>query len=612
MMSFLRPPCDEVALRAAPDTPGCASHAKRWVLAAAIFGSGIAFLEASVINVALPAIQDALSASVAELQGIASAYTVSLASLTLVSGAAGERFGKLRFFVWGALGLALASLVSGFAMTPIQLLAGRILQGLAAALLVPNSLALLSASFPRAERGRAIGVWSGATALLGAGGPVLGGWLVDVASWRAAFFLVVPFALVAAMLGLRRVPAPPVLRSAPVVDWGGGLFSTLGIAALVSGVILAPIERAAASSLLLLALLALGGFALRERRTAMPMVPPRLLRSRAFVGVNVLTLLLYFAVTATFFLLPFDLIQVQGYSAAAAGAAFLPFAALVGALSPWSGRLSDRLGPRPILILGALVSAAGLALFALPGIGGAYWSTFLPPMAAVGLGMAMSGAPITAVVLGAVEPPQAGVAAGVNNLFARLATLLAVAVIGGVMLSLFTRAIDGRAGLAALPPSLRRALVAERTSFADLSIPGFVAPPDRETLERLVAESFVSSFRAVALLCAGIAFGAGLAAATSVHTVKAAETEEASMPTCTHLDQVREVEPTAKGCEECLRTGERWVHLRLCLSCGHVGCCDSSKNRHATKHFWASRHPIVRSLEPGEDWRWCYVDEVVV
>src|SRR5262245_52885951 len=455
MISLLRPTSDEAAIRAAPETPGCASHAKRWVLLAAILGSGIAFLEASVINVALPSIQGALAASVAELQGIATAYTVALAALTLVSGAAGDRFGKRRLFTWGATGLALASLVSGFATSPTQLLVGRSLQGLASALLVPNSLALLSASFPRAERGRAIGIWSGATALIGAGGPVLGGWLIDLASWRAAFFLVVPFALLAAILGIRRVPNPPVLRSAPAIDWGGALLSTVGIAGLISAIILAPVDLPAGSFLFLISILALTGFALLEQRVPTPMLPPRLLLSRSFVGVNVLTLLLYLAMTSTFFLVPFNLIQVQRYSAAEAGAAFLPFAASVGALSGWAGGLSDRWGPRPVLILGSFVSAAGLALFALPGIGGTYWSTYFAPMAAVGLGTAMSATPITAVVLGAVDPAQAGIASGVNNIVARLAALLGVAVIGGLMLSLFARTIEGRPELAALSPSLR-------------------------------------------------------------------------------------------------------------------------------------------------------------
>ena len=610
MLSLLRPPGDAAALRAAPDTPGCASHAKRWVLAAAILGSGIALLEASVINVALPAIQDSLSASVAELQGIASAYTLALASLALVSGAAGERLGKVRLFTWGAAGLALASLASGLATTPAELLAGRFLQGLASALLVPNSLALLSASFPRAERGRAIGIWSGATALIGAGGPVLGGWLVDVASWRATFFLVVPIALLTAMLAIWRVPDPPVLRRAPAIDWGGASLSSIGIAGLVAAIILAPVDRIAACGLAAVGVLALAGFALVERRTPAPMVPPRLLLSRSFVGVNLLTLLLYFAVTSTFFLIPFDLIQVQGYSATQAGAAFLPFAVVVGALSRWAGGLSDRFGPRPILILGSLVTAAGLALFALPGTAGTYASTFFAPMLAAGLGMAMCATPITAVVLGAVDPPQAGIASGVNNVVARLAALLGVAAVGGVAMALFTRTIDARRELAALSPSLRQALTAGRRSFSDVGLPASVPERDRPALQRLLDESFVASFRFVALLSAGIALGAG-AAAAAVGTAEGLQ-GEVTMSVCTHLEGVIEVEPASRGCEECLRTGDRWVHLRLCLSCGHVGCCDSSKNRHATKHFRSSQHPIVRSLEPGEDWRWCYVDEIAV
>ena len=612
MISLVRPFSDDVALRAAPDTPGCASHAKRWVLSAAILGSGIASLEASVINVALPAIQDALSASVTELQGIATAYILALASLTLVSGAAGDRYGKARLFTWGATGLAAASLLSGFAATPAQLLAGRALQGLASALLVPNSLALLSASFPRAERGRAIGVWSGATALIGTGGPVLGGWLVDLASWRAAFFLVVPLALLTATLGIWRVPNPPVLRRAPAIDWGGALLSTLGIAGVISAIILAPDDRLAALCFSLVGVLALIGFARHEGRTPTPMLPPRLLLSRTFLGINVVTLLLYFAVTATFFLVPFDLIQVQHYTATRAGAAFLPFAAIAAALSRWAGALNDRWGPRPLLILGSLVSAAGLALFALPGIGGPYWSTFFLPMAAVGVGMAMSGIPIRAVVLGAVDPAQAAIASAVNNIVARLAALLGVAVIGGLMLVLFTRAIDGRPELAALSPSLRHALTAERRSFADTSLPASVPESDRPTVGHLIAESFVSGFRSAALLSTALALGAGLTAAAAVRAGEGSQSREATVAVCGHLDRVIDVAPTSTGCEECLRVGDRWRHLRLCLSCGHVGCCDSSKNRHATKHFWSSQHPIVSSLEPGENWRWCYVDEIVV
>jgi len=613
MMSVVRPPGDETSVRAAPETPGCASHAKRWVLIATILGSGTAFLEASVINVALPAIQDAFSASVPQLQGIGTAYTVALAALALAAGAAGDRFGKLRLFVWGASGLALTSLACGFAASASQLIAGRALQGLAAALLVPNSLALLSASFPKTERGRAIGVWSGATALFGAGGPVVGGWLVDTVSWRGAFLLVVPLALLTVLVAKWRVPDPPTLRRAPPVDWWGAVLSTFGIAGLVSAIILSPANGVAASLLLLFGTLAVLSFGWLERRNPAPMVPPRLLSSPSFFGVNALTLLLYFAVTSAFFLLPFNLIQVQHYSAMRTGAAFLPFAIVVGIFSRFAGGITDRWGARRLLILGSLTTAAGLALFAVPGIGGSYWSTFFPPMATVGLGMAMSLTPLTTVVLDAVPPNEAGIASGVNSTFARVASLLAVSAIGVVTLALFTRAIDGRAALASLSPGLRRELAVERQSLANTNISESVQGRDRMLLERIIAESFVASFRSVAGLSAGVALAAALATVITVRSAAAAKDEgESPVGVCTHLDQVVEATPSSPGCEECLRMGDHWVHLRLCLSCGHVGCCDSSKNRHATTHFWATSHPIVRSLEPGEDWRWCYVDELVV
>jgi EmrB/QacA subfamily drug resistance transporter len=612
MMSVVRPPGDESTVRQAADTPGCASHAKRWVLIATVLGSGTAFLEASVINVALPSIQDSFSPSVPQLQAIGTAYTVSLAALGLAAGGAGDRFGKLRLFLWGAAGLALTSLACGLAANVFQLIAGRALQGLAAALLVPNSLALLSASFPKAERGRAIGIWSGATAVFGAGGPVVGGWLVDIASWRGAFLLVVPPALLTLLVARWRVPVPPTLRRAPPVDWIGAALSTCGIAGFVAAIILSPGNGLMASLLLIFGTLAVASFDRFELRNPAPMVPPRLLRSRSFFGVNTLTLLLYFAVTSAFFLLPFDLIQVQHYSAMAAGAAFLPFAIIVGVLSRFAGGITDRWGARRVLVLGSLTTALGLALFAIPGIGGSYWSTFFPPMATVGLGMAISVTPLTTVVLDAVEPAEAGIASGMNGTFARVASLLAVSIVGVAAFGLFTREIDRRVALASLPPSLRQELARSRQSFAETNLPDSVPARDRMLLERILAEAFVTSFRSIAGLSAGVALAAALATARTVRRCAPAQDQDlATMAVCTHLDQVIDVKPSSPGCEECLRTGDRWVHLRLCLSCGHVGCCDSSKNRHATTHFWATNHPIVRSLQPGEDWRWCYIDEIV-
>src|SRR5262245_52276583 len=283
-----RPPCDAAVARVAPDTPGCASHARSWVLAATVLGSSLAFMMASVINVALPAIQESLDATIAEMQWVASAYTVLLAALTLAGGALGDRVGRRRAFQAGTVGLALASIAGALAPDARSLIVARAAQGLAAALLVPNSLALLSAAFPRAQRGRAIGTWSAATSLVGAVSPIVGGWFVDAGSWRVAFVAVIPFALVTFAVAAGRVPDSPVMRRVPAVDWVGSLLATLGLLASVSGIIafgtgmMAVIEIGTG-------VVALLAFVLFERRAASPMIPPALFASRAFRGANALT-----------------------------------------------------------------------------------------------------------------------------------------------------------------------------------------------------------------------------------------------------------------------------------------------------------------------------------
>ncbi len=608
-----RPPCDAALVRSAPETPGCASHARQWVLAATILGSSLAFFMASIINVALPAIQETFGATVAEMQWVATAYTVLLAALTLVGGAVGDRYGRRRAFQAGAIGLAAASVAGSFAPDARSLIAARGAQGLAAALLVPNSLALLSAAFPRAERGRAVGTWSAATAIVGAVSPMVGGWFVDVGSWRTAFATVVPPALVLLALTVRRVPDPPVLRRSPPVDWAGAILATLGLLALVTGII------AIRSGLPALVGLAAGGLLLawfvgHERRVATPMLPPALFASRAFVGVNVLTLLVYGGVAGAFFVLPFDLVQVQGYSSTATGAAFLPFAALVGVLSRRVGRFADRFGTTRVLVAGATLTAVGLGTFALPGIGGPYWTTFLVPMVLTGLGMALTAGPLTTNVLASVAAADAGVASGVNNTAARLGTLLAVAVIGVVALRLYDRALDRRLA-PVLSAEATRAVVADRRSLGDVTLPTWVAAGDRDRLRPLVEAAFLDGFRGSVLVCAALVLAGTFVALATLDATQPSAADEAATATaaCAHVMTTAADAPArAAGCEACLRTGDTWVHLRVCVACGHVGCCDSSKNRHATRHFWTTHHPIVRSLEPGEDWRWCYVDEVAV
>src|SRR6185503_4408888 len=498
MLSLAHPPCDAGVLRGAAETPGCASHAKKWVLVTTVLGSSVAFLEASVINVALPAIQNGLDASVAQMQWIASIYTLFLAALTLAAASAGDRFGRRRLFAAGLAILTAASVAGGLAADGTQLVLARAVQGIGASLLVPNSLALLSASFPKAERGRAIGTWAAFTALTGAAGPILGGWLVDTVSWRGVFFLVVPLALVTLAVALRRVPDVRIGRQRPQIDWRGAALATASLASLVFGIVSAADKSAGRLTVwvpIAIGLGLLGGFVRFESRSATPMMPPRLFRSRTFFGANLLTLLLYFALSGAFFVLPFVLVRVHGYSATATGAAYLPFALLLGGLSRWAGGLGDGVGAKIPLVVGPLIVASGFLLFAAPGVGGSYWTTFFPPMALVGLGMAISVAPLTSTVMAAVDESEVGVASGVNNTVARVAGLLAVAVIGLVAMDIFERELSTSLRSLDLSPTQRSAVAAEPRTLGEVALPAGATAEEGRALERAAAEALVASFR---------------------------------------------------------------------------------------------------------------------
>jgi MFS family permease len=613
MTGIVPPPCDEGVLGGAPNTPGCASHAKRWVLAITILGSSTAFIEGSAINVALPAIQRGVGASTEEMQWIASIYTLLLATLTLAAGSAGDLYGRRRVFMLGLGLLGASSAAAGWVTGSTELIVVRAVQGLGAALLVPNSLALLSAAFPKPERGRAIGTWSAATALTGVLGPVLGGLLVDAVSWRAAFVVVVPLVLVTLVGALARMPDVRIGHARSQIDWPGILLATAGLGALVYGLISLP-QGATALWVLAAGLALLLGFARHEARASAPMVPPRLFRSPSFVGANLLTLLLYFALSGVFFMLPFDLVRVQGYSAAATGAAYLPFALALGGLSRFAGGFADRMGARIPMIGGSLVAGLGFLLLTLPGVGGSYSTTFFLPMLVIGVGMAMTVAPLTSTVMSAVDETDVGVASGVNNTVARASALLAVAIFGLVALDLFGRRLNVELEPVPLSPAVREAVLTQRSGLADVTAPVEATIAERSAIDLAAKSAFVATFRWLAVLAALLAAAGSLAVGLTVDGAapRTAAAPDAAIVPCGHVDLVLDVAPRTKGCEECLREGQSWVHLRVCLSCGHVGCCDSSRRRHATAHFWSTAHPIVASLEKGETWRWCYVDETSV
>jgi len=610
-LAVLPPPCELAAASVAPETPGCAAHAKGWVLGAAVLASSVVFLEATVINVALPAIQDALDAPVTTMQWIANTYTLALASLTLIAGALGDRRGRRRMLVAGLALFTVATLATGLAATSGALIAGRALQGMGAALVAPNSLAMLGAAFPRAERGRALGIWAAAAALTGGAAPMLGGWLVDFVSWRAVFLLGVPPTLAALVVVIARVPESRAPGGGAPLDFAGAALAALAFATMTAGLIAASGRGGGGALGLLLAGVALLlAFLWVEAHSAAPMMPPALFRSRAFSAANLVTLFVYFATSAAFFLLPFALVQGYGYSAAMTGAVFLPFAAAMGLLSRWAGGLVERWGARRPLVLGPALTAGGLLLLAVPLGDGAYWTTFFPPMALMGIGMAITAPPLTAVVMGAVDIGQAGVASGVNNTVARVAALLAVAVAGAVALAVFGGAVRERVAAIDVAPSVRDAVLSAQRDLGDARVPddaGDAAP----ALARALRAALVDAFRAVALLSAVLALtGAACAATWIAPTAIAAPAAAASA--CEHLTGVVPAAPISDGCESCRRIGHTWVHLRFCVLCGQVGCCDASASQHALRHFRATGHPVVQSLAAGESWRWCYLDETIV
>jgi EmrB/QacA subfamily drug resistance transporter len=466
-----------------------------WILAAAILGSSMAFIDGTVVNVALPAVQSALDATLAQVQWVVAAFALTLSALLLTGGSLGDLYGRRRVFSLGVIVFAAASLWCGLSPTVEQLIAARALQGVGGALLVPGSLALISASFSSDDRGRAIGTWSAVTSITTALGPVLGGWLVQHLSWRWAFFINLPLAATVIAITARYVPesrGSDRSDSRERVDVPSVLLTTLGLGALTLGFIESvPIAVGIGAGLLI-------AFVVVEARAPSPMLPLSIFRSRTFSGANLLTLFLYTALSGVLFFLPLNLVQAQGYNTTEAGAALLPFIALMFVLSRWSGDLVRRFGPKLPLVVGPLVAGVGFALFAHPGIGGSYWTTFFPAVAVMGLGMAISVAPLTATVMSSVPQRNVGVASGVNNAIARVAGLLAVAALGLALSVQFNHSLDARLSSSGMPSALRAEIDAQRPRLAGAQVSD---PRARSAID----DSFVDGFRLVAWVCAGLA-----------------------------------------------------------------------------------------------------------
>ncbi len=521
MSYIVKPPCDKAVIQAAPEhgskevkraTQAVSSKSRigLWVLVATILGSSMAFIDGTVVNVALPVLQTDLRASATDVQWVVEAYSLFLAALILVGGSLGDHFGRRRIFSLGILLFTVASVLCGLAPTINLLIVARAFQGVGGALLVPGSLAIISASFDSKQRGRAIGTWSGFTAITSAVGPVMGGFLVQYASWRWVFFINVPLAVVVLIVLYWRVPESrnEALGEHARLDWWGAFLATLGLGGIVFGLIESN-NLGLGSGLVLLSLAigiaALLAFLLVEARSTSPMLPLTLFRSRTFSGANVLTFLLYAALGASLFFLPFNLIRVQGYTPTEAGAANLPLILLMFFLSRWSGGLVARYGAKLPLIIGPLIAALGFALFAVPGIGGSYWTTYFPAVVVLGIGMAVSVAPLTTAVMGAVETQYVGTASGVNNAVSRTAGLLAIAVFGIVVLAIFSSSLASHLSILSVPAGVQQALIEQQNKLVGIEIPAGVSTTTHAAVQQAIAKSFITSFRVIMLIASALA-----------------------------------------------------------------------------------------------------------
>ncbi len=509
----MKSPCDEALIRSHLSGMPCPKERGAWVLAATIIASSMAFIDSTVVNVALPALQSSFGASLVSVQWVVEAYGLTLAALILVGGSMGDLFGRRRMFLLGVVVFAIASMACGLARSIQLLIAARAVQGIGAAFLVPGSLALISASFDESRRGRAIGTWSGWTAITTAIGPVLGGWLIEHLSWRWAFFINVPLAALVLLLSFWCVPESRGQHGR--IDWLGAITAVLSLTGLVFAFVES--SRLGWKHPLVLAALFVGlagtlAFHRIEARAASPMVPLSLFHSRAFSGANLLTLFLYAAIGIFFFLLPLNLIQVQGYSATEAGGAMLPLILLMFLLSRWSGGLVAQYGARLPLIIGPVIAAFGFFLFSIPSVGGSYWRTFFPAVVVLGLGMAVSVAPLTTVVMESVTQDRVGTASGINNAVARVAGLLSIAVFGVVMVGAFSHTLSRHLADQRIPAQARAELQSNETRLAALKPPAGIDAPTASAVESSILASFVFSFRLVIWICTLLALSSAAVA----------------------------------------------------------------------------------------------------
>ncbi len=443
------------------------------------------------------------------MQWVIEGYSLFMSALILVGGSLGDRFGRRRMFVIGVLIFAVSSAACAASLNISELVVARCVQGVGAALMIPESLALITSAFDEKHRGQAIGTWSGFSAITMAIGPLLGGWFVQAFTWRLVFVINLPIAAVILFVCRRFVPETKDPNDNAPVDWLGATVATMGLGLLVLGFINLQTARAdvLAIATVVLGALMMVAFVYVEGRSPAPMVPLGIFSSRDFRVANLYTLLLYAGLMGSFFFVPFNLINVQGYTPTAAGAALLPMILLMFFSSRWSGGLVARIGARIPLTLGAIIAACGFVLFAFTGVGGSYWTTFFPAVTVLGIGTSLFVAPLTTTVMNSVDASHAGSGSGINNAVSRVAGLLSVAVLGIVLVSASHDALGSAERGVPLSQQTKAAIEADSLLSGHAPDRG-IPPAERRAAQHVVNVAYTAGFRDVMLICAALSLGA--------------------------------------------------------------------------------------------------------
>jgi EmrB/QacA subfamily drug resistance transporter len=488
-----------------------------WVLFSTVLASGMAFLLGAAISIALPTIQNDLEANISGLQWIINSYTLTLAVFILIGGSLSDIFGRKRIFSYGILIFVMGSLLSGLSDTVEKLIFFQAFQGIGAAFMIPGSLAIINSCIPEFRRGKAIGQWAGYSGGIGALGPFLGGWLVETLGWQSIFFLNVPIGLLAFWSANRFIPESSN-PDAGGIDWPGAILIAIGLFGLSYGLIKGPLagwDNWIVGFSISIGVIMTGLFILFEKRSSKPMVPFKIFKNPLVTGANLMTFLLYFALYGVTFFLVINMQQFQGYSPIKTGLALLPLFLIITFLSGPAGKLSDRIGPRPQMIVGPAIVSMGMALFIIPGVGAKYTIHFLPGLLLFGTGMAIVIAPLTKSAL-AVEQKYSGVASGVNNSISRVAALMAVALLGAIVVTLFNSHLGAGMRGSGLSPDEQQSIIVQAERLGGIEIPGGFDEENWIIAKKVVNDSFIFGFRWAIALGAFLALMSSVAAALTI------------------------------------------------------------------------------------------------